>query len=221
MRIAIVIERANIALGGAERSVFELAGALRNLGLEVEILAGRGRTQEENIHILCPRGTGKRSSYFRLAKALKNHLAEHRYDIVHSVLPFDCVDVYQPRGGSYAESILRNAASYQNRYVSGYKRLTAFANSRRTVRLLAERQLCKKARGPMVAALSNYVARQFREHYGLDDGRITVIPNGVKTDKPVDTGAEDKTAHEWRVSANHILTGGQIMAFAAESGTHL
>jgi UDP-glucose:(heptosyl)LPS alpha-1,3-glucosyltransferase len=39
----------------------------------------------------------------------------------------------------------------------------------------------------MVAALSDYVARQFAQHYGLDDGRMTVIPNGVKTDKPVDT----------------------------------
>jgi len=39
--------------------------------------------------------------------------------------------------------------------------------------------------------------------------------------KPVDTGGEDKTKLEWRVSANHILTGGEIMAFSAESGKKL
>ena len=48
-----------------------------------------------------------------------------------------------------------------------------------------------------------------------------VLSGDRAPDKPVDTGAEDKTAHEWRVSANHILTGGQIMAFAAETGKHL
>jgi hypothetical protein len=40
-KIAIIIERANIALGGAERSVFELAAALKAHGLEVDILAAR------------------------------------------------------------------------------------------------------------------------------------------------------------------------------------
>jgi len=40
-------------------------------------------------------------------------------------------------------------------------------------------------------------------------------------DKPVDTGAEDKNALEWRVSANHLLTEGQIMAFDARTGKRL
>ena len=40
-------------------------------------------------------------------------------------------------------------------------------------------------------------------------------------DMPVDTGGEDKTAMEWRVSANHILTDGRIMAFSAEDGKEL
>ena len=39
--------------------------------------------------------------------------------------------------------------------------------------------------------------------------------------KPVDTGAKDRNAIEWRVSANHILTGGEIMAFSAEDGRKL
>jgi len=38
---------------------------------------------------------------------------------------------------------------------------------------------------------------------------------------PVDTGGQDKTQIEWRVSANHILTGGEIMAFSAKTGKKL
>ena len=43
-KIAIIIERAEIILGGAERSVFELAGALTACGLETHIIAAKGQT---------------------------------------------------------------------------------------------------------------------------------------------------------------------------------
>ena len=54
-----------------------------------------------------------------------------------------------------------------------------------------------------------------------------VVKDGVvlsadrAADKPVDTGAEDKQALEWRVSANHILTGGELVAFDAATGKEL
>jgi hypothetical protein len=112
-KIAIIIERADIALGGAERSVFEMTTALSGLGLEVDILAAKGRANTKNIHILCQDSPGKRVHHFTFAKALKKHLSENHYDIIHSVLPFDFADIYQPRGGTYAESILHNAVSYQ------------------------------------------------------------------------------------------------------------
>ena len=186
-KIAIVIERTNVALGGAERSVFELASALSALGPEVDILAAKGQTNAKNIHILCQGKVGKRACYFTFAKALKKYLAENHYDIVHSVLPFDFADVYQPRGGTYAESIKRNAVSYQNKFFEYYKRITAFANFRRTMLLRAERELCKNPDGPVIAALSEYVAEQFKEHYNVDNERIVVILNGIKINKRIDT----------------------------------
>jgi len=116
-KIAIIIERANIALGGAERSIFELRLALSALDIEVHILAAKGQTKAKNIHILCQDVRGKRTCYFTFVEALKKHLSENYYNIIHSVLPIDFADVYQPRGGSFAESIVRNAASYQNKFV--------------------------------------------------------------------------------------------------------
>ena len=179
MRVAIIIERADITLGGAERSVFELAAVLQEFGLEAHILTAKGQTAN-NIRILCGTKPGKRTCHFTFAAALKKHLAENHYDIVHSFLPFDFADVYQPRGGCIAEAILRNAASYQNRFLESYKKITAFANFRRNLLLRAEKKLCRNSDGPVIAALSNYVARQFKQHYGLDDRRIVVIPNGIK-----------------------------------------
>lgn len=191
MKIALIIERANIALGGAERSVFDTADGLSAIGVEVEILAAKGQTEADNVQILCQQYPGKRVCYFSFVKALRRYMAQRHYDIVHSVLPFDFADIYQPRGGSFAESVLRNAASYQNRFIESYKRITAFANFRRTILRRAEKKLCRNPAGPMVVAISKYVAEQFKQHYGLTGKRIVVIPNGVKIYKQIDVAESE------------------------------
>ena len=191
-KIAIIIERADVALGGAERSVFELAAELSALGLEVDILAAKGPAKNKNIRTLCTDKPSRRVCYFTFEKTLRKHLSENHYDIIHSVLPFRFADVYQPRGGTYTESILRNAASYQNKFVESVKRLTAFANVRRTILQQAERKLCKKPNGPVIAALSEYVSEQFKRYYAVSGERIVVIPNGVRTDKQIDADEANK-----------------------------
>jgi glycosyltransferase involved in cell wall biosynthesis len=191
-KVAIIIERANVALGGAERSVLELAAALSGLGLDVDILAAKGRTDANNVHILCSDQAGKRVGFFSFEKAIKQHLSQHGYDIIHSVLPFEFANVYQPRGGTYVESILRNAASYENRFVEFFKRYTAFTNWRRTVLLHAERKLSQGPDGPVIAALSRYVAEQFKQRYGINEQRIVTILNGVKTGRSINKHQADK-----------------------------
>jgi len=203
-KIAIIVERANITLGGAERSVLELSSALSAGDFDVHVVAANGKSDVKNIHILCPRPNANRSFFGTFEKELKKHLAENHYDIIHSVLPFDFADVYQPRGGSYAESILRNAASYQNNFLQTYKKMTAFANRRRAPLLKAEKKLCQNSNGPVVAALSQYVAEQFKKHYNLSDNRLVVIPNGVKINKQAVDASEAERLR------TQILTAGGL-----------
>ena len=49
MKVAIIIERTDTALGGAERSVSQLADALIDNGIDVTILAAKGSVKSENI----------------------------------------------------------------------------------------------------------------------------------------------------------------------------
>ncbi len=191
-KIALIIERTDITLGGAERSVMELTEGLSALGNDVHILAAKSASNTENVHILCPSGSAKRASFAEFQNALEKHLEQNHYDIIHSVLPFDFADIYQPRGGTYAETILRNAASFQNRIFEVWKNLTAFANTRRNVLLKAEQKLAANPNGPLIVALSRYVADQFKNHYGASEERIIVIPNGVKADTTVDFAEADK-----------------------------
>jgi UDP-glucose:(heptosyl)LPS alpha-1,3-glucosyltransferase len=123
-------------------------------------------------------------------------LSETHYDIVHSTLPFDFADIYQPRGGSYKETIIRNAASYRNELLFNWKTTTHFLNRRRHQWLRAEQQLCSPANKTIVAALSAYVRDQFIKHYDLDQKRIAIIPNGVKIHKEISKDAVDALRHD-------------------------
>ena len=189
IKAAIIIERADIALGGAERSVLEMAGAIGQAGVDVAVLAAAGFANGKNLQVLLP-GT-KRASLGAFGNALRAHLKENHYDIIHSVLPFDFADVYQPRGGAYAESILRNADSYGGNMIRCYKTLTHSINFRRAALLAAEKKLCKNG-GTTVAAISEYVKRQFIDHYGAGEERIALIPNGVKGAEKINTAAAEK-----------------------------
>jgi len=94
IKVAIIIERADIALGGAERSVLELANAITQAGCEVTVLAAAGFGNGKNLRVLLP--GAKRASLSVFGQALRGHFKDNRYDIIHSVLPFDFADVYQP-----------------------------------------------------------------------------------------------------------------------------
>ncbi len=191
-KVAIIVERAKIARGGAERSMSEVAQALSARGVQVDLLAAKGEAEGENVQLLCRDIPGKRVSLSVFGRVLQRYLSRTHYDIVHSVLPFDFADLYQPRGGTCAELIRRNVATYSHPAVRLYKRWTAFTNCRRAALLRAERRLCRGSKGPMIAALSQYVVRQLREHYGTDPQRIVLTLNGVRTDRQVDTAVADK-----------------------------
>ncbi|MCH8193658.1 MAG: glycosyltransferase family 4 protein [Planctomycetes bacterium] len=192
MRVALIIERTDITLGGAERSIAELSEALALKGLDVTILAAKGEPYIANTQILCPDSGRKRATFTEFETLLKTHLAQHHYDIVHSVLPFSFADVYQPRGGTYRETILRSALSYENRSIAWLKRLGAFVNHRRQQLMTAELSLSRNPEGPKIVAISQYVSDQFRTHYDTDPARIVLIANGVKTGDAVDEEARQQ-----------------------------
>ena len=130
-KVAIIIERNNINLGGAERSVFELKAQLSAQGIDVDILAANGKNSSKHVKILCQNNKCQRTKLGTFAKVLKKYFKTHSYDIIHSVLPFDFADVYQPRGGTYPEAVLRNAVSYRNSLIRTCKTFTAACNIRR------------------------------------------------------------------------------------------
>jgi UDP-glucose:(heptosyl)LPS alpha-1,3-glucosyltransferase len=202
IRTALIIERADIALGGAERSIAELAHALRKLDVDATILAAKGTAGSDNVRILCPHIPQKRVSLSVFADAIRKHLQSNTYDIVHSTLPFDFAHIYQPRGGAYPEAARRNAASYHSPLMRFLKDKTYFLNRKRTALVTAERNLCSSAGNTVIAALSQYVKRQFAEHYQLPEHRILVIPNAVAPPHDMDPSVIHQLKHRICTSLN-------------------
>lgn len=178
MKIALIAERLVLSRGGAELSVWQLAQALRQQGHRVDIIAAAADQNVDGVVCLCGADSRRRISPGLFYQHLTAYLARHCYDIVHSVLPFGLADVYQPRGGTYIETIRQTAASYRHPVAQWFKRATAFANWRRLAYQRAERRLCQHS-AVLIAALSDYVRRQLITHYNLPPHRIAVVPNGV------------------------------------------
>jgi UDP-glucose:(heptosyl)LPS alpha-1,3-glucosyltransferase len=204
-KVAIIIERSDVSLGGAERSVSELAEAIGAIGYETHIIAAKGQTTAQNIHILCADIPGKRTSYRVFARELKKHTESNHYDILHSVLPFDFADIYQPRSGTFAESIIRKAATYSFPVIRTLKRKTAFFNFRRTAWFAAERHLAEGQTGPLVVAISNYVAEQFKAHYHIPENRMVIISNGIKPAGQIDKSSVDSMRAKLSAQPGSIL----------------
>jgi len=149
--------------------------------VDATVLAAGATGNPRDVKILCDNRPGKRTPFRLFGEAIRAHLAEEHYDIIHSTLPFAFADIYQPRGGSYAEAVVRNIASYENPAVRLYKTATRHLNVRRTVLLNAEKRLCRPGSRTIIAALSEYVKTQFVRRHGVAEERIRVIPNGVDT----------------------------------------
>jgi hypothetical protein len=197
IKTAIIIERVDVSLGGAERSVSELAAQLSESGIDVTILAAEGTGDSEKTKVLCEDHPGKRTPLKVFGEALKNHIRKNDYDIIHSTLPFDFADIYQPRGGSYLEAMIRNADSYSNPFIRSFKKATHFTNLKRYAMIRAEKHLCAPENNTIIAALSKYVADQFKRHYDISGQRIKVIANAVNIENIAKPTNSNQLRNDW------------------------
>jgi glycosyltransferase involved in cell wall biosynthesis len=207
IKTALVIERADTLLGGAERSALELAIELARQNVDITIIAAKAnndfqkklqnQTSENQainknikLHTLnCTRA--KRTSIKKIDTAVSEYVTRNDFDIVHSLLPIQCAHIYQPRGGSYKQAMIQNARSYASPARKIFKIMTHRANINRTALLQAEKKLCLNT-NTIIAALSNYVKQHFLRQYPLDESRVKVIHNGVKINRPDSQAARKK-----------------------------
>ena len=208
MNVAIVQEHLDMQRGGAETSTCEMARCLAEIGLHVTLVAAGAADETQPIEL--PGGATGRLSVQRVAVgggsklgrtmqfvgAADRYCRETGFNIIHAITPCFSCNVYQPRGGTYVETIRRSIerAPLALRWL---KRLGRRLNRRQRFLLLVERRMLSDASAPHIAAISQYVARQIREAcatFPLE--KVHLIFNGVDV-APVD--ADTRAAHRAKI----------------------
>jgi UDP-glucose:(heptosyl)LPS alpha-1,3-glucosyltransferase len=208
--VALISEWLDAWRGGAETSTSQFMHHLISQGVEVHLFT-RSRPSPMPglvVHVIGGASMSRTRRSVTFVHRVRWMLAERHYDVVHAVSAIPGADVYQPRGGTVAETIERNIAVRSTAIGRSVKRCAQRLNLKQQYMLRIEGRLFAPTQNCVVVAISDYVVRQLREHYALADSRIVKIFNGVDGDD-ADAGqrARDRDAlrTEFSVGRDELL----------------
>ena len=190
MKVALVAEWLDPWRGGAETSTRQFIHHLIGKGVELHVFTRSCLSPNPgmHLHVIGGASLSRTRASMTFARRVEHLLAKESFDLIHAVSLCRFADIYQPRGGTVAETIERNLALRASGTARSLKRCANHFNFKQRHRLALERELLGQQNGLIVVAISNYVASQLSRHYGLSKERIRLIYNGV--DVPVVTAAE-------------------------------
>jgi UDP-glucose:(heptosyl)LPS alpha-1,3-glucosyltransferase len=216
VKIAVVIERMEAWRGGAETSTMELSRLLTDRGHQVHVVTSTIGPSPPGMTVhQIPAATVLRPSRTALfARRSAGFLQEHKFDLVHAISPVVCADVYQPRGGLLGESLERNVATRSTATRRAMKRALWSLNFKQRSLLELEQQVFRKD-GPVILAVSRYVARQCERIYGVSEPRVRVVFNGVSPQEV--SGAEQAEARASLRRQHDVAEGELLLLFIAHN----
>ncbi|MCH7807688.1 MAG: glycosyltransferase family 4 protein [Planctomycetes bacterium] len=210
MRIALVAEWVDAWRGGAETSTTQFIHCLMDRGVEIHLFT-RSRpspTPGMQVHTVSGAAMSRTRKTITFMHRVDRLIRSQSFDVVHAISPCRSADIYQPRGGTVAESIERNISLHRNGASRSLKRYANRFNFKQRFALMVERQLLGDRDGPIVVAISDYVVAQLKRHYDLPDARIRRIYNGVDPDDATDSVRAQERANvreEFGISQNDCL----------------
>jgi UDP-glucose:(heptosyl)LPS alpha-1,3-glucosyltransferase len=184
VKIALIAEWLDPWRGGAETSTVQFIRRLMERDVELHLFTRSRPSPAPGMHVHTVSGASmsrtRRSVTF--THRVERLLETESFDVVHAISPCLSADIYQPRGGTVAESIERNLALRSNGTARSLKKYANRFNFKQRYMLGLEQKLLGRREGPVVVAISDYVVAQLKRHYGLPDSRIRKIYNGVDRD---------------------------------------
>jgi UDP-glucose:(heptosyl)LPS alpha-1,3-glucosyltransferase len=172
VRVALVIFRAEVSRGGAERYTADLAAALVARGHEPTVVTSFPDDAMDGVRQVCihRRAITKYGQYEEFLRGVESLCQRERYDVVHAMLPVTRCDIYHPHAGLAAEAMAGGSA---------LQRLFNLLNLRRRRYASVERDLLTGGDPPVMLCLSDYVKRAALRHYAIDQRRLATLHNGV------------------------------------------
>jgi len=182
VRIALVIYTYSESRGGAERVCAYLARGLLARGHEVHLLARRFHRGTAPPAAVCREiPTNEAISawkHFAFAANLRHLLRTERFDLVQSFSRTYSQDVLRLGGGTHREYL---RCMEPERTLVG--RWWSRVNPKELVQLRLERLGLRPGAYRRIVAVSKRVKDEVIRYYGVPTGDISVIPNGVDTER--------------------------------------
>jgi UDP-glucose:(heptosyl)LPS alpha-1,3-glucosyltransferase len=211
VRIALIVEWLDAWRGGAETSTRQFLRHVVDLGVNVDVFT-RSRSASApglTIHTLRSSSPSRMRSSSRFPGRAAQAVRDIRCDLVHSIVPSPAADIYQPRGGTVAETIDRNIALRPSSTGRQFKRLVNRLNAKQRARLRLERRLLTRSPRPIVVAISDYVRRQLTAHYSFPESHVRHVFNGVDPDT---SDAAQRAADRADVRRLHNIAADETLA---------
>ncbi len=181
MKLALVIERFEPWLGGAETSTVQFAQKLAAGGIDLTVITNQANMQPEQpmriirTQITRPRHLGQLRAFVRAVDRIVRY---EQFDLVHALTPCKTADIYQPRGGIIPEIIARNVAIRSSPVQRSIKLALMKLSPKLAYLGHLERYLAAKQTCTFVG-VSDYVCRQVRLYYHVPHERTVQVFNGV------------------------------------------
>ena len=186
LHVAVVCERFDAFGGGNERSSAEIVRRLVESGHRVTVLAGACQLGAElpgaSLQRLRIKKTSSPLHLLRFVFWAERRLRRLRPDVSLSMSTLVRAAVIQPRGGTVAETQLRNIARRGTRAARRKKALLLKLNAKQQLLRRLERRVLRSVGRPggvrLAVAISGY-ARQMLLEAGLPPEWIRVVPNAA------------------------------------------
>ncbi len=220
MKVALIVEWIDASRGGAETSTIQFVNHLVDMGVNVEVITRSNDASVvpcsvTTVDVASPTKTTATAAFCRDADQVAR---SSNADLIHALVPSMVADIYQPRGGTYCETHLRNIATRRNALGRWFKSVLLSLNVKHRQLSNLERQMLQRAGRPHVIALSDYVVRQVKEHYNVPENRITKIFNGVD---PIEFDETERIAKREAIRRKHAITESESLVLMAANNFRL
>src|SRR5258707_2808950 len=173
MHLALVRQRYN-AYGGAERFIERAIDALGAQDVTVTLLAREWVGDRERVVRCDPFHVGRLWRDWGFARSVCSELARRTFDLVQSHERIACCDVYRAGDGVHAQWLHNRRAA-----LGALGRFGLALNPYHRYVLGAERRLFGSPRLRAVICNSRMVKREIQARFGIAEGKLHVIYNGV------------------------------------------
>ena len=183
LKIALVIDKFDPRMGGAERYARDLSSWLIDKGHEVHVFCRKGRSGGSGVIIRRVPCLSYPKSLRLLTFVIRTRMmiAREEFDVVHALGYNTGATVLGPHTGVEESWIEGDRRSYETGMQRIFSRITRALSPREYLIGRLQQRQYREPGVRAIVAISDMVKEDMIKYRGVDPGRITVVYNGVDT----------------------------------------